>query len=181
MELILTLWDYSKRKHWIEGLQWLLWISIGGLLPVWATYFHLKTYGQQIQFLALTENGEFLLYSASFIASSFFILIRDVKLKSFPSKVTLSLLLLGMLLVSCIIFSQISTGQILSTMGIDEPLKMIDKSWVKFVSSIMLPLTIFLSYMIIVAENVRRTTDVRAFNKRKMDELEDDFDQLEEN
>jgi len=160
MKLVKILRHSSSPSHWLDALLWLGWALACGLLPLWATILFLKLYHQSIDLAALTYDGAFFIYAASYLGGCLYIVIRDFKRRGFPNKGLLSLFMFVLLLASTLAFAQIAVSALLNTVGIKQPLTLLDKDFVSLMSWILLPVVLILSYFVTVIENVRVGVDL---------------------
>ena len=183
MEIIKSLYYDSEGQDWANGLQWLLWNFLCGLLPIWISLFGLAFLNQDIVMSVFTNNGEFALYSASFLGSCFYIIMQDFKKKSFPSRGSLSLILIPLLVLASCMFSFVALFNILQSAKLISSTIIFNRDLVRVLSVILLPVVVIISYFVVVSDNVRRVEDIgklRDQKKQEMDSLSHDFDSLED-
>ena len=77
MSFFRTIFKDSRRENWSDGFQWLGWHLICGLMPIWITLILLRSFRQGIEVQVFTNNGEFALYSASFLGTCFYVVMKD--------------------------------------------------------------------------------------------------------
>jgi hypothetical protein len=111
---------------------------------------------------------------------SLYIVIKDFKQRGFPNKGLISLIMSMLLLMSTLAFAQISVSTILNSVGIVQPLTLLDKNLVSILSWVLLPFVLFLSYIVTVIDNVRVSVDLMSSKKGEMKELDKQFDELED-
>jgi len=177
MDIIRELIRDSAPDEWLDGLQWLCWSIILGLMPIWATAFLLCVFKQKITWDAITGNGEFALYAASFLATCFYIVARDFRQRGYPSRGILLILLTALLLSAVFIYAVAA----LVTFVDDQSLPILtnyDGEFLIKISIYLLPIVCIISYVLIVADNVRSKVDLKAVAKREYDNFENEFDKL---
>jgi hypothetical protein len=181
VKLIRELVGNSKREHWIEGFAWLVWSLVGGLFPVWLTIVGLILTKQKVQVAIFTDNGEFAIYSASYIAGTLYILFRDIQQTesgSFPSRSALGLIFCLLLLGSAAMFMVVCLLSVIGAGTSWEILTLLDRDALRVMSLIIFPLAMFLSFLVVVADNIRMMPDVTMIVEAQFDQLENDFDEL---
>jgi hypothetical protein len=114
MELLRSIVRDSRVNHWQDGLIWFVWSALGGFLPIWGTVLLMSLASQKWNTSLFTDNGEFTLYAASYLGGGLFLVIRDFKQKSFPSRGILVPVLVALLLFSAITFSCVNLLKVLS-------------------------------------------------------------------
>jgi hypothetical protein len=182
MKLYTELRRNSKPEHWREGVAWLAWSLIGGLFPVWLTVIGLGLTKQAIRLAIFTDNGEFAIYSASYVAGTLYILFRDFqhpKATSFPSRSLLGLAFCALLLSSAAMFMVVCLFGVLAQAGPwSNILTILDRDALRTMSLVVFPVAMFLSFLVVVADNIRIMPDLDKMRRNQLDELGDQFDKL---
>ena len=182
MDIIRELRHDSKPKEWLDGLQWLGWSTILGLMPIWATAFLFRVFKQNITWAAITGNGEFALYASSFLGTCFYIVARDFRRRGYPSRGTILMILTALLLSSVFIYAVVYLVAFVGTFHKSLPiLQHCDRDFLTTISVYLLPAVCVITYLLIVADNIRTTADLNAVAKRDYDNLENEFDKLGDN
>lgn len=176
MEIVIALCRDSKWPHWKDGLLWFGWTLVCGLMPIWWALLSQLVGPNSVNIFSLTERGEFALYAASYIGGSFFIVVRELRKNTFPSQALLSLLLVSLLALAVFVFTHASNPS---------PVEQVNATsagfrWGIFFSCTLLPITIILNLLIMVAENSLQSTDVRTAQKREQENLGQQFDKLKD-
>ena len=70
--------DSASRQQWAESGKWLLFVVIGGLLPIWGGYLLLIIFSQPTALWNFASNGELALYSAALLTPALYLVGRDV-------------------------------------------------------------------------------------------------------
>jgi len=177
MQFFTDLFKFSKWKDWYDGLLWLGWNFICGLMPIWITLLSLKLSKRVIEVKIFTGNGEFALYAASFLGTCLYIVLRDFRRGGYPSRGILSLFLVPLLLLVGLLYSTIALSNALLT----QPLPLlvnIDKDFIINLSLLLLPIVFVLTFLVVVVDNVKSSEDIRAIQKESYDKLNRDFDQI---
>lgn len=172
------LFVHSKGKDWYDGFLWLLWHLICSLMPIWIVLLFLCLLKQPIEMGSFTKNAEFALYSASFLGTCLYIVLRDFRKNNFPSRAVLSVILFPTLVFCAIIYSLLAILNVLNEADISEPLKMIDKDLLVKMSWILLPTVFVLAFLVIVVDNIHSSMDPRTLQKESFDKLDQDFDRI---
>ena len=130
-----------------------------------------------------TDNGEFGLYAASFLASAMYLVVKDSL--AFPSRSTLVWIICTASLLSSAMYVVMT---LLRTLGqsenaggnisqlVMEILKVIDLSFVRYFSVVVLIGACILSYLVVVIDNYR--VDPQNSSKEGYASLEKGFDDL---
>lgn len=177
MEIIRQFVQDSKNEHWIDGFNWLLW-SLLGFLPIPVTMLMLKLYSQPFEISAFTDNGEFAIYSATYLGAALYFVMKDVGQKIFPSRSSIAFVLIALLLCSAVLYAEVALNNFLNVTGGSTNLLKLDKQVVRVVSQWLLPSVFLLTYFIVVAENIRSSPDPAKIFRKQLNELENKFDEL---
>ena len=178
MDIIKNLRDSSKAEHWRDGLQWFGWSVLCGLFPLWATIALVSVTRRPLQLSDLADNGEFLLYAASYVGGALYLVLRDFRTKPFPSRSVLTLALTTVLVLATLFFAAVALIGFLGKSGIPGVLGFVDVESIRTISVILLPVACVLGYVINVADNVRFTPDLPEITKKQFKKLNDEFNQL---
>lgn len=170
----------SKGKDWYDGFLWLAWHLICGLMPIWITIILLRVFKQPIEIEVFTSNAEFALYSASFLGTCLYIVLRDFRRNGFPSRGVLSIILVPILFLSGFMYSLVAILNVLNKLNITAPLNNFDKPLLISTTLFLLPLVFIMTFLIIVVDNVRSSTDIRAIQQESYFQLNSDFDEIGE-
>jgi hypothetical protein len=179
MDFIRSIKD-SNSDHWIEALQWLLWNVIGGLMPIWLPLMILYFFQQKISLNIFTDHGEFALYSASFLGTALYVVLKDFNIEPFPSRSIITSFLFILLTISTLIFSLVALTEIFYKIGIIQPYALLDKESLRTVSSFLLPAVCVISLFIFVVDLVRIKPDISGIKDKDFEGLNADFDKLKD-
>lgn len=184
MELARTLWTDSKREHWVDGGTWFFWAILGGLLPIWITTLILWLTKQEVGLSGFVGNGEFALYAASFLSGSIYLVQKDYKSLSYPSRKTLLSLLIVALLFCGVMYSTVYMIHFFSTIQAI-PFKIqriiagfLHEDRIRLISLWILPPTMIMAAVIVVGDHCRTTPDFIKRNSAGLRKLLEDFDGL---
>ena len=178
MEIVKKLLRESRGDQWSDGFQWLLWIFLTGLLPLWGTMLLLKLFSQAVSLSKLMGNGEFVLYAASFTGAAIYLVMRDFKTTLFPSRVSLMILLVATVTFSTLIFAGITSLAVVDKASETTVARLIDASFVEFMSWTLLIVSIGLGFIVVIGDNIRTNPDPTQSQKDQLDKLDRDFDKL---
>lgn len=173
MEMLNALLHDSEKEDWLGGLSWLGFSCVCGLMPIWITLLILLLFSQELEVTLFTNNGEFALYSASFVGSSLYLVMQDWKNKSFPSMGAFSLLLIAMLACSGVMYALVA---LVGVLVIPDLYNLFDKEFLRKLSFWILPITFALSFIVVVADKIRLNPNP----KRGLEKLDDEFESLED-
>ncbi len=173
----------TKKKDWWDGLSWMIWAILGGLLPLILTLFVLLLFKGHLGLGTFTDNGEFGLYAASFLASAMYLVVNDSR--SFPSRSALSWIISISAILSSVMYVVMtllrtlgqseSNGGNISSLVI-EIVKGVDFGFVRGFSVFMLVGACVLSYLVVVIDNYQM--DLQKSSKDEFKSLEAGFDAL---
>lgn len=171
MDLIKRVWSFPvSSEPWRSGYLWLGWSVFAGLLPLWGTACILLLFGKSISLVGLLKNGEFVLYAASFVGGAMFVIRRDV----FPSKNTLTILLVLLLSISLLVFVAITVTAITNK----PDWLNISEGALTIISILVIVVATIFCFFITVAEASGAGYDVPAALKKDEKELEKGLDAL---
>ena len=180
MKIFYHLCNEAKREHWLDALEWLGWSLILGLMPIWASMLTRALFRLPFSWANVTSQGEFALYSASFLGTCFYIVGRDFRNRAYPSRSVLNLILAAFLVVSICLylipsFILLVDGELKIELlrNFNGPLLVNSSLW-------LLPIVCALTYLIIVADNVGATIDLREVSQRNYNNLNKQFDLIKE-
>jgi|GEM_PF-5327076 len=174
-----TLFRDSKQTNWTDGFTWLGWHLVCGLMPVWITLLLLRCFKQDIAVHVFTGNGEFALYSASFLGTCLYLVLKDFKNQSFPNRGMLALIIVPLLLLSGVMYSFIALMNLLqgatSSLFLSD---LFDKEFLRIISLWLLPLVFVLTFLLTIVDSIRSAPDVKEIAAHSYTSLSDDFDKL---
>lgn len=181
MNIISLILRHSTKSDWADASLWFGWAVLGGLLPLWATPLVFSLMESTWSLNVLLDNGEFVLYAASYLGGSLYIVVRDYKSTSFPNRGVLVLLMVVLLLISAFTFALVSSNAVPRPNRELNLLDFFNQSTLTKVSLVVLPLAILISYLVMVVENIRQLAHVNLeeFKQQDLSELVKDFDKLE--
>lgn len=163
----------SKAIHWSSTVQWLAYVLFGSLVPVWGEFFVYLLFGEPITAKQFVSNGEFFLYTCSFVVPSLYLLSK-ARSADFALRPLWQLVGLGLLLLSGLMFGSLA---LLSAKPSGTGLSINDS--VLMTSSMALLLTacafIFCTHFV---DCVYSNTDFRIGDEQA--KLETNFDSIEE-
>jgi hypothetical protein len=172
MEILRVLLD-SSGEDWLDAVQWLLWTVLGGLLPIWGTVLLLLLFGQQVQLQSLMQNGEFVLYSASFFGGALYLIMRDFRTRLFPSRGLIGFTAVSLLLLSALIFS----GVTVNAMSGNLPFR-VDGRFLEVMSYFLLAVSCIVGFLATVAGNAQTPPDIAGVKDAQLARLSREFDKL---
>ena len=179
MNIISVVLKHSNKKHWIDALVWLLWSIVCGLIPLWVTILILYLIGSTTSYYVLLDDGEFMLYSAAYLGGAFYIVLRDFKNVSFPSKDLIALSMVALLITSTLTYSLITVDVVPESSSTLIFFDLFIDNAITRISLVVLPITMIFTFIIMVAENIRQRIDISHVLSQKFDEFEKKFDHLE--
>lgn len=175
MQLLRRLLNDSKKEHWVDGLQWCWW-NVLGLLPILVTFFMLALTKHAVRRDVFMNNGEFALYSASFLGATLYLVMKDFRKSAFPSRKTIVPILVLILVGASILYAQIALLAFLGESG--TPLPDIDKEVIQNISLVLLPVAFLLAYISVVADGIRVDLDLKQVAENQFQAFTREFDGL---
>jgi hypothetical protein len=164
---------YTKLANWQTGFHWFAWIIAGGLLPIWGSLLFRSWAGMNTSLSALAGQGEFALYSASIMATSQYIVCREIKERPFPSRVIFRYLLFIALFISALFFSG-------ATLQVLFHLDFLDTKFLVRYSTILLIFSIVTSLLITVMDSAQTSLEnMQEAREQQFKELSKNFDKLD--
>lgn len=178
MLFLKDIFKHSKGKDWKDGFIWLGWHFVCALMPIWITMIFLRIFKQPIGFDVFTRNAELAIYSASFLGTCLYVVLRDFRKNSYPSRAVLSIILVPLLLFSGLMFGFIAILDVLKDINIPQPLQVFDREFIAGSSLILFPFVFFLTFLIVVVDNVRSNADIRDIQEEDYNQLSHEFEAL---
>jgi hypothetical protein len=160
----------SKKSNWGEAAYWLIWMVIGVLLPLFFKYIYFSVRGSEIDVKMFTSDGELIIYSAAFFVSGAYLILKDFKNRPFPGRPIFGILVVLGLFISASTYLVITVIQLMGEGTI------INHMFVQTISLWIFPLACFISYVIVVFDNIR--IDPIAVSGQSFNTLKQDFDCL---
>lgn len=123
------------------------------------------------------KHGEFVLYSAAFIAPALYVVIKDFREIRFVRRQLFVLIAGFVLIISALVYA----GLVTVTSFSDQPEAMrlvVNQTFLSWVSLILLPISVIYAYLVTVLDNHRSDPNIRAELEDKQKQLEKQFDQL---
>lgn len=179
MRIVVDLCRNSRREHWKEGCAWFAWNFFASLLPVWLTILTLALLKNKWGLSTFTDNGELAIYSATCVAGSLYLLMKDIKHKAFPSRSALGLVALVLIVLAAATFMLVC---VISTMthapSATPVLGVLDKDLLRVVSLWLYPLSLAFSLVVFVEDQVLIAPDIQAMAQNQLADLSKQFDTL---
>jgi hypothetical protein len=162
---------YATNEQWKSTMYWLLYTLIGGLVPTWGGAILLWIFGNWRGWEPFYANGEFILYSAALLAPALHILIKDARKPGFQ---LLAILNLAILFISFLLYAAIA----LSAFNIVNTEYKINLSLLSILSIWLFVLSVIISFLSELLENVKSDPDVEKIKSDQMYELSGEFKKL---
>jgi hypothetical protein len=167
-----------KRSHLLAAFYWLIWNMIFGLLPIWVTALSLRLLNVAGVVESAVANGEFALYSASYVGAAWYFVVYESKKETrFPGQLPLHIVSVVLLITSLIVYLTI---RIPSSAAANAGTTL-DLNLVAIVSWILLPLSLALGFFLHVVDGVLRDPDVGALGNVGFRRINKEFDDLGDN
>ncbi|OAK03198.1 hypothetical protein A6280_10600 [Bacillus wiedmannii] len=199
MRQVIDLLKSATKEQWMNTVEWLLYTLIGGLLPLWLGAIILKLLSNWNGWDFFVVNGEFALYSASLLAPTIHILVKDTKKPGFKLLILFSIVFL---VVSTALYTtvtvkatdetptnhqiqQVDNGSQVGSQHQNKQehiapkeSKEINIQVLKWISVLIFIFTIILSFLATLLENVKSAPNVEGIKAREMNDLEESFKNL---
>jgi|ERR1051325_470699 hypothetical protein len=172
-----VLWS-AIRRHYKETLKWLAFTLFGGLIPLWGGMLLFRLFSIKFGFATFSSNGEFALYSAGLVAPAFYLIVKDYKDSIFIFRSVFTLISLGCLLVSMMLFAGVTAANNIGNAQV--PIKL-DVGFLRTSTLLLFAVSVIISFIATAVDNYRiLPEDIRDERKEELGKLEDAFDKLEE-
>ena len=191
----------ATKEQWINTTEWFLYTLIGGLVPLWLGAILLSLTSSWRGWDFFVVNGEFALYSASLLAPTIHILVKDTKKPWFKILILISMLLL---IISTALYTTVTVKTTASssaesieqldekeiTSGLQQQevpkenynttreLIPIDLNILKSITLLIFIITLIISFFATLLENVKAEPNVEGIKAREMTDLKDAFNNL---
>ena len=176
MRAVRVAWDAGfKSEAWHSGYVWLGWGVMGSLLPLWGTALLLVLFGREMSLYELLKNGEFVLYAASFIGGSMYTIRRDV----FPSKNTLTMVLVGSLAVCSLVFAAIAVTTLEKQVSRSLEWLQLNPTALTWTSVAVFVIATLMCLVVMVVDSSGAAVDIPEKLKEQPDRLEAEFDRMQ--
>jgi len=143
---------------------------LGGLLPLWGTALLLSLFGKSFILFEFLKNGEFVLYSASFIGGAMYTIRKDV----FPSKNFLNILFFSLLAICLLVFVAIT----ISLFAKEEALPKLSPEVLTKISIAVFIVSTIACFLVTLADAAGAGADVPDAMKRDGKSLDRTFENL---
>ena len=169
----------SKSDQWQEAWSWFTWNCFASLLPLLLTILGLTLFSKQWSMSTFTENGELAIYSASCVAGSLYLLMKDKKQKPFPSRSMLGLIAAILIVTASTVFAMVC---MMTSIGLStnstSAIAVLDKDFLRHLSFVLYPASLVFSVIIFVEDMVRAPRDFNQIAKDQLDDLNKEFDKV---
>jgi len=133
----------------------------------------LLLFSQGNRWLELVGNGELALYSAAFLASAMYIVVKDIRQSAFVQRPLFVLVSLVGLLAAAVIFAGPTAIRTLKVSPPVDPSRLLTFSVPLFAASVVF------AFLVGVLDSTRVDPNVREIDQDQQEQLNQDFDQLE--
>jgi len=166
----------TVAEHWRESSKWLMYTLVGGLVPVWGGMFLFKLFSRPVSFSDFSSNGEFALYSATMLAPSLYLILKDYNSSNFLYRHTFALASVLGLLVSMILFAGVTAVHAGGMGSVN-----LDQRFLRWVTMLLFLVAVGVSFLVTALDNERIGIDVskvREERANQVKDLEKQFDKL---
>lgn len=164
----------ASRENWYESSIWVLYILVGSLAPVYISILILLIGSQSVSLLDFTRHAQFAIYSSSILATSAYLILRDLK-KPFPRRGIFGAIVLVGLITATALFASVT---IFSRFELISKFLTVDQNLVKVISLFLFVISIILAFFVNVLDSVIATANVRRLEAEQRAQLETNFDGL---
>jgi hypothetical protein len=178
MAILRSLRD-SSSGHWLDAFQWLCWNVICGLMPIWLPIIFRYLFEQKISINIITEHGEFALYSASFLGTALYLVLRDVRARAFPDRPIITPILIILLLISTAFYAAPMVAGLFSKIGISEPVNLLNKGKLTYHTLILISIVIITTFIIVVVDLVRSEPNITEMQDEQFNIFVQQFDDIQ--
>lgn len=200
---VINLIKSATKEQWINTAEWFLYTLIGGLVPLWLGVIILMVTSSWRGWDFFVVNGEFALYSASLLAPTIHILVKDTKKPGFKVLILFSMLFL---IISTALYTtvtvknttdipQVSKEQSYENQNEKQVMNQeqqvtnqkesnskelfsLDLKVLKILTLWIFVFTMIIAFFATLLENVKAEPNVEAMKTQEMNDLKDAFDNL---
>lgn len=166
----------TTKLNWTESLTWLMYILLGSLLPVYISIIILCILKQPFGFTDFTGHAEFGIYSATILASSAYVVLKDFRNRPFPRRAIFGgIIVLGLITASAIY----ATVTIADKIAILRDFFPLDQKLIMCFSLILFGSSIVVAYLVNILDSVITNLDLESFKAKVESTLDKEFDELE--
>ena len=166
--------DYPRRRpHWIDAGTWTFWNGFWGLFPLWMGFFIFQLFQKQPRLIDFSDNGEFLIYSATMLAAAIYIVLKEYKASKFPFRRLIATGCVVILLFIAVLFTGITAANTdrLRFFNVSREFIRTTSYWIYFIS-------IALAFFLTGLDNRRTRVDILEERDSQLKTLEQDFDKV---
>jgi hypothetical protein len=167
----------TTPTHWTEAASWLGFSVLGGLVPIWGQIILLTLFSRPFGMFDLLKHGEFVLYSAAFIAPALYLVIKDFREIRFVRRQLFVLIAGFVLFIAALVYAGLVTVTNFSEQ-LEALRHVVNENFLLWVSLILLPVSVIYAYLVTVLDNHRSDPNIRAEVEGNQRQLEKQFDQL---
>lgn len=166
--------DYpNKWHHWIEAFKWIIWNIFWGLFPLWMGFIILRLFRKKPSLVDFSDNGEFLIYGATMLATALYIVFKDYKSSKFPFRREIATGCVVILMILAVLFTGITAANTDRLRFYD-----ISREFIRNVSYWIYMISFVLAFFLTGLDNRRTRVDILEERDSGLKKLEQDFDKV---
>jgi hypothetical protein len=163
----------NKCRHWLDAGTWTFWNVLWGLFPLWGGFVIFRLFQKHPRLIDFSDNGEFLIYSATMLAAAMYIVLKDYNSSKFRFRRLITLVCVLIFMFIAILFTGITEAN-------TDRLRFYDISrvfirnmsyWIYFIS-------IALAFFMTGLDNRRTKVDIIEERDSQLKNLEQEFDKV---
>lgn len=163
-----------RALHWKEGATWLPFTVIGGLVPFWGSVLLILLFDKWKGFGIFFQRGEFIIYSAPFLAFTLYTFFKERKSPSFKKSLRwfAAFSIIGVL-VAMTLFAGVTSKYLVPNMNIT-----INFGFLCNFSLCLYLSSVSIAFLTFVFDSSRAFPDVEELRTKEMGDLANNFDAI---
>lgn len=164
---------YNKHRHWVDSGTWTFWNVFWGLFPLWMGFFIFRIFQKKPQLINFSDNGEFLIYSATMLAVAIYIVLKDYKNSKFPLRRLIAMSCVVTLVFIAVLFTGITAANTDRLRYFD-----VSREFIRTTSYWIYCISIAFAFFLTGLDNRRTRVDILEERDSQLKTLEQDFDNV---
>lgn len=164
-----------SKENVRAGFEWIIVKLFGNLFPVWGGFFYLWLLRKNPNIYSFSSHGQFAIYAATFVASSFYIVFKDYRSSRIWGKKIFGFLCIILVVGITYVFTitSVSTENLYSTDAASLHL-------CRTVSFLLFGISFLLAFYLSMADKRRESLDIVQDTENKIRTLADQVNNIGE-
>lgn len=164
----------ASLQDWRDSAVWLLYAGFGSLVPIVISVVILFVARKPVRVVDFARHAEFAIYSAALLASSTYLILKDVK-RPFPSRQVFGLIIITCILLCTAFFASVT---IFSKVDFFQNIRPFNESMVRNWTIGLFIFSLLIGFIVHVLDLVVSAPDVGQIHAEQERQLESAFDVL---